>query len=392
MERKIIHVDMDAFFAAVEQRDNPEYAGKPVIIGGDPTKRGVVSTASYEARKYGVRSAMPLREAYKRCPEGIFIPGNMEKYKEISWELQRIFYDFTPIVEPLSIDEAFLDVTGSQRLFGTPEEIGRRIKECIKEELRLTASIGIAGNKFLAKLGSDLEKPDGFVIIKSEDVEELLAPLPVSRIWGVGVKTEAYLNRIGIKTIGQLRAIPLEYLEKIFGSMGQELYNLARGIDNRPVQAFSEAKSIGREVTFEEDIGDIEKLYVSLLDLSQQVGRRLRKSEKAAYTVTVKVRYQGFETHTRSKTSQVQIDLGNQIYEVVRQLLDEMGLRGRRVRLVGVYVSNFISASAPRQISLLDNRDSRRRQLEDTMDKIKDKFGEDAISTANLLGRKYTRE
>ncbi len=383
---------MDAFFAAVEQRDNPEYAGKPVIIGGDPTKRGVVSTASYEARKYGVRSAMPLREAYKRCPEGIFIPGNMEKYKEISWELQRIFYDFTPIVEPLSIDEAFLDVTGSQRLFGTPEEIGRRIKECIKEELRLTASIGIAGNKFLAKLGSDLEKPDGFVIIKSEDVEELLAPLPVSRIWGVGVKTEAYLNRIGIKTIGQLRAIPLEYLEKIFGSMGQELYNLARGIDNRPVQAFSEAKSIGREVTFEEDIGDIEKLYVSLLDLSQQVGRRLRKSEKAAYTVTVKVRYQGFETHTRSKTSQVQIDLGNQIYEVVRQLLDEMGLRGRRVRLVGVYVSNFISASAPRQISLLDNRDSRRRQLEDTMDKIKDKFGEDAISTANLLGRKYTRE
>jgi DNA polymerase-4 len=386
MGRKILHVDMDAFFAAVEQRDNPEYAGKPLIIGGDPTKRGVVSTASYEARKYGVRSAMPLSQAHRLCPEGIFIPGNMAKYQRVSVELNRIFLDFTPSVEQISIDEAFLDVTGSQRLFGPATQIAMLIKERIREELHLTASVGLAGNKFLAKLASDMEKPDGFVLIEPENVDRILEPLPVSRIWGVGEKTAAQLAKLGITTIGELRSIPLNDMKQLFGKSGEVLYNLSRGIDSRPVEPYTEAKSMGREITFEEDIGDMESLHIALRYLCEDVGRRLRKNSSEALTITLKIRYEGFETHTRSKTLSVQTDSTIKIHEIAKGLLDKSILRGRKVRLLGIYLSNLMAAGTPKQISLMEEDNERLRELDKAMDSIRDRFGDGAIAPASLLG------
>lgn len=383
---QIIHVDMDAFFAAVEQRDNPELIGKPVIIGGDPHSRGVVSTCSYEARKYGVHSAMPLREAYSRCPHGIFLPGHHDTYSKVSREIRQIFFRFTPLVEPLSLDEAFLDVHGCERLFGNAVEIGLKIKDAIKEEINLTASVGVAPNKFLAKLGSDLEKPDGFVVITKDRIKEVLWPLPVTRLWGVGEKTAEILLAKGIRTIGMLARLDIKILESNLGKMGKDLYLLANGIDERKVEVEYGAKSIGNETTFGEDTNDVEFLETTLLELAEQVGRRLRKSDVMGRTINIKLRYANFKTITRAKTLQRATNSTQTLYEVGLELLRGTDLFNKTFRLIGLSVSN-LTDETNQQMSLFGEEDDLHSDvLSNIMDQLKDRFGESAVTRARLIG------
>ncbi|MHC4638316.1 MAG: DNA polymerase IV, partial [Planctomycetota bacterium] len=300
--QQIIHVDMDAFYASVEQLDNPDLIGKAVIVGGDPKQRGVVSAASYEARKFGVHSAMPMSQAIRLCPDAIVLPVRMKRYAELSQQIHAIFQQFTPQIEPISLDEAFLDVTGSLRLFGSAEKIGRTIKDQIQEQLDLVASVGIATNKFLAKLASDLDKPDGFVVITEENKQQILDPLPVSKIWGVGKVTEKALKSKGIHTIEQLRETPPEILRSIFGDQMPHILRLVQGVDNREVESSREAKSISSEQTFATDIADKDILLDVLLNQVEDVAQRIRLNNLEAKTITLKLRYDDFRTITRSST------------------------------------------------------------------------------------------
>ncbi len=392
-ECQIIHVDMDAFFAAVEQRDHPELFGKPVIVGGsDPTSRGVVSTCSYEARKYGIHSAMPLMEAYRRCPDGIFVNGNHRQYELVSKQIREIFFRFTPLVEPLSLDEAFLDVHGCERLFGSSVEIGWKIKSAIKEELNLVASVGVAPNKFLAKLSSDLEKPDGFVVITKDMIQEILWPLPVTRLWGVGQKTAEYLMAKGIKTIGMLAKLDPEILKSNLGKLWPDLYRPAHGVDQRRVEPYSGVKSVGNEITFKEDTSDIDLLETTLLELAEQVGRRLRKSDIRGKTVNIKLRYSNFKTITRSKTLSNNTNSTQTIYEIGLSLLHSTDLFNKSFRLVGLSVSN-LAGEKNQQISLFEEEtDLHSDVLSQIMDDLKDRFGEDAVTRARLIGSKERKD
>jgi DNA polymerase-4 len=283
--RYIIHVDMDAFYASVEQLDNPEFIGKPVIVGGDPKQRGVVSAASYGAREFGVHSAMPMSKAIRLCPNAIVLPVRMKRYVELSQQIHAIFEKFTPQIEPISLDEAFLDVTESLQLFGSAEKIGRDIKHQIKEQLGLVASVGIAANKFLAKLASDLDKPDGFVVITEKNKQQILDSLPVSKIWGVGKVTEKALRSKGINTIGQLRKTPADILEGIFGDQTPHMLRLAQGIDSREVESSREAKSISSEQTFATDITNKNILLNVLLNQVEDIAQRLRTNDLEARTI-----------------------------------------------------------------------------------------------------------
>ncbi|MHC4093589.1 MAG: DNA polymerase IV, partial [Planctomycetota bacterium] len=276
-ERHILHVDMDAFFAAIEQLDRPELRGKPVLVGGSPTGRGVVSTASYEARPFGCHSAMPMARAVRLCPRAIVVRPRVRRYAEVSRQVLEIAGQFTPLVEPLSIDEAFLDVTGSTRLLGPAEQIARELKRRIREETHLTASVGLAPNKFLAKLGSDMEKPDGLVIVPSDGVRAFLAPLPISRLWGVGKATLPKLEALGVRTFGDLGRFSEVALRNHFGEAGEHFYRLVRGIDDRNVVPDREAKSISHEVTFSVDIDDYDHLRAVLLGQTEHVAHRLRR-------------------------------------------------------------------------------------------------------------------
>ena len=300
--RTIMHVDMDAFFAAVEVLDNPEYAGKPLIIGGyKDSPRGVVSTASYEARKFGVRSAMPISRAAVLCPHGIFIPGRMYRYQEVSEQVHSIFPEFSPVVEPLSIDEAFLDMTGCEHFYSSLEEMGMRLKNRIKEETGLTASVGIASNKFLAKLASDWRKPDGLFVLRPHQVQGFLRDLPVSKLWGVGKKSEAVLHEHGLHYVRDILPRSLTWLQERLGAaLGLQVYNLARGLDERPVTPMRDAQSIGHEITFDEDQDSFSFLRQQLARMSEKVGWRLRNQGFYARTVSIKVRFGDFKTLTRS--------------------------------------------------------------------------------------------
>ena len=302
--RRVVHVDMDAFYAAVEQLDRPELRGRQVIVGADPKEgrgRGVVSTASYEARIFGVHSAMPISQAYRLCPQAVFLPVRMHRYQEISERIQLIFQRYTDVVEPLSIDEAFLDVNDSTQLFGPVETIARRIKHDILHEERLIASVGVAPNKFLAKLASDLSKPDGFLVLQASDIEGFLHDLPVSRLWGVGQKTTRQLELLGLRTIGQVAQWPMAHLTRRFGNLGSHLWRLAHGLDERLVTPHRQPKSIGAETTFAEDTDDIEILRRTLLDLAEKVGQRLRADGYTATKVTLKYRDADFVTRTRTQ-------------------------------------------------------------------------------------------
>ncbi len=378
-ERKIIHVDMDAFYASVEKLDNPDLKDRPVIVGG-LGNRGVVATASYQARKYGVHSAQPMAKARRLCPQAVFLSPRFDRYKEVSNQIREIFHQYTPLVEPISTDEAFLDVTGSPQ---SAVKIATEIKEKIKNTTHLTCSVGIGPNKFIAKLGSDLEKPDGFVHLKKEEVDELLKDLEVAKIWGVGEVTEKRLRDMGVRTIDDLRKISLKKLKGMFGKQGQSLFQLARGIDERPVEPAREPKSLSREVTFEKDIYKQEKIKARLYQLSQSVARRLRKNEVKGRTVSIKVRFPDFSCFTRQITFDHPTDSTDTIYSHALDLFErKVELKNRGVRLLGVGASNLSkNQDEPNkgQLTLFDRRVLGNRKLDKIIDEIRNKFGDDII-------------
>ena len=339
--RKILHIDMDAFYASIEQRDNPSLKGQPVIVGGDAEKRGVVSAASYEARTFGVHSAMPASQARRLCPHGVFLPVRMDRYREVSGQIFAVFQEYTPLIEPLSLDESFLDVTGCESLFGPAPEIAKAIKRKILARTGLTASAGIAPNKFLAKIASDWKKPDGLVEIKPDEVGAFLENLPVSKLWGVGKSTEEILKGMGILRAGQLAQYPPEGIEKKLGKFGLELLALARGEDDRPVVPHEEAKSLSQEQTFTPDLQERQVMEQILLDQAEQVGWELRKQKLKGLTVHLKVRYPDFTLITRSQTLSLPTDAGMEIYRTAVKLLEKTEVlvaqgppsRGRRFQL-----------------------------------------------------------
>jgi DNA polymerase-4 len=379
--RAILHVDMDAFYASVEVMDDPSLAGKPVIVGGPAESRGVVAAASYEARVFGVHSAMSSVRAHKLCPNGIFISPRMARYVEVSRAIHAILQEYTPLVEPISIDEAFLDVTASRALFGSGEAIGRAVKRRIREEVGLVASVGVAPNKYLAKLASDLEKPDGFVVITQEEARAKLAPLPVGRLWGVGKVTQAALEKAGIRTVAELLAMPDSMLEGIAGAYGPRLKQLARGIDNRPVVADLEAKSIGAENTFAYDIADAGALRFELDALAERVARRARADGVVGHTVNLKARYADFTTVTRAVTLPHPTCESVVIRDAARGLLEKRLDRcGRAMRLLGVSLSNLAHAEDVSGDLFDTPRTSRNRTLDAVMDALRARFGSSAVS------------
>jgi len=375
MQRWIIHIDMDAFFAAVEQRDNPSLRGRPVVVGGLGS-RGVVATASYEARRCGIHSAMPMREAKRLCPQAFFLPGNFRKYREVSAAVARILADFSPLVEFLSLDEAFLDVSGMELLKRTPAEIARQIKERIRNELGLTASAGVAPNKFLAKLASDFEKPDGLVVVRPGEEASFLRDMPIGHLWGVGEVSAGVLRRLGIMTIGQLAAYGEEVLERHLGSAARELVRLARGEDDRPVVAEHRPKSIGRELTLEEDLSDRSAVREYLLALAEKVGYRLRREGLWARTVTVKLRFASFRTITRSLTLPEAICCDEDIFAAADKMWKKVAMP-EGIRLVGISVSNLQTAGG--QISLFGSENLRREAVAKAVDRLKEKYGEGIV-------------
>ncbi len=385
----ILHVDMDAFFAAIEQREHPEFQGKPVIVGADPKQgkgRGVVSTCSYEAREYGIHSAMPIMQAYKRCPHGIYVPPNGRLYSQVSKDIFKIFFEFTDMVEPLSIDEAFLEISGSIKLLGSPKKIAQKLKYRIYQEQAITASVGIAPNKFLAKIASDLDKPDGLVIVDEDKIQPFLHPLPLKRMWGAGKKTIEKLNKDGIHTIGDLAKFPRELLVKKYGKTGLHFYKLSHGIDDRSVVPDHAVKSVSNEHTFHEDLFDLDQIYQTLLRLSEKVAYRMRKQGLKGRTIHLKLRYEGFETLTRNKTINHQTANTEIIHGIIKELFDRNYNRDRKVRLLGVGVSGFEQKSS-QQLNLFDNVDKEVSKLDKVEDLVRKKFGKNAINRAEGLSK-----
>ena len=385
-ERTILHVDMDAFYASVEQSERPWLDGKPVIVGGDPEmRRGVVTAASYAAREYGVRAGMPILTARRLCPHAIFLVGDYEgKYKHISSICMRIFRQFTPRVEPHSIDEAFLDVTGSQRLFGQPHHLARKLKDKIKTELGLACSVGVAPNKLLAKLASSMDKPDGLTIIPRDRVEEMLKPLKVSRICGIGDKATRALSGLGVHTLGDLASYPAEVLRDKFGKNGEWLHLVSRGIDHSPVCHWTvREKSIGHGRTLPHDISRPEQILSVLLSLSTMVARRLRARGLAGRTITLRMRYSDFMTLTRSETVHSPTDSEHVISKAAYKLASGLGTPTRKIRLLEVRVSHLAEDPYSLQPALpLDEYRNRKRKVYPVMDRIRDRFGESSIRWA----------
>ena len=383
--RVILHADMDAFYASAEQRDHPELRGKPVVVGGD-TPRSVVSTCSYEALQYGIRSAMPGTEARRRCPHAVFVPPRMSVYARDSKQIKAIFDRFTDLVEPLSLDEAFLDVTGSFNLFGNGEAIARQIKEEVHRETKLTISVGVATCKFIAKIASDLKKPDGLVVVPADQVLPFLAPLHISRLWGAGQKTQARLERFGFKTIGDIQKCSLGRLQKTIGSAaGHHFYHLSRSIDDRPVVSGQDMKSVSHEHTFEKDLTDREACHNILIELCENVGRRLRKTAVLGRTVRIKVRFGDFKTVTRQATVPA---TGNDfvIRRTAIDLFDAFWDNGLGIRLLGVAVDHLTSTKAPLQGDLFDDQDDGgAMRLLAAIDGIRDRFGRKAIRHGGAL-------
>ena len=380
--RSILHVDMDAFYASVEQRDNPELRGKPLVVGGT-TNRGVVAAASYEAREFGVRSAMPMRDAYRRCPELLRVRPNMSHYKAVSTQIFAIFRHYTPLVEGLSLDEAFLDVTASVSLFGRPAEIAADIKKRIREETSLTASVGVAQNKLVAKIASDLDKPDGLTAIYPDDYERCLDPLPVSVIPGIGRETMKRLSGTSISTIRDLRMADDRVLEPVFGRYTRKTRDRAAGIDDRPVMPARAEKSISAEETYDADLASREDMERELLRLTERTASRLRKAALAAGTVQIKIREASFKTYTRQRKLQPPANGTDPIYAVARDLLATWLSRnpGARIRLLGVGGSDLAPAAQP---DLFGSGEAG-TVIDKTVDEIRDRFGSDVLGRARTL-------
>jgi DNA polymerase-4 len=384
-DRVILHVDMDAFYASVEQRDNPGLRGKPVVVGGG--NRGVVAAASYESREFGIRSAMPMAEARRRCPDLVRVAPRMAHYQSVSREIFRVFNEFTPVVEGLSLDEAFLDVTSSRRLFGSGHNIAAAIKDRIRKRTGLTASVGLAPNKLVAKIASDLDKPDGLVIVTADNMHAVLDPLPVAVIPGIGKRTLARLRAIGIQSISDLRGAPGHDLEPVFGRFTQKTRERASGIDHRPVVSSRTEKSISNEQTYDTDLCDRPAMQQQLLRLAERTSGRLRKAALCAGTIQVKIRRSDFRTFTRQRRLRPPGNGTDQIYAVARELLSDWlrGNPGARVRLLGVGCSKLSPAE---QGDLFGDEDSgRATEFDRAVDEIRDRFGRDAVSRARTLDR-----
>jgi len=388
--RTILHVDLDAFYAAVEVRERPALAGKPVIVGADPKGgrgRGVVSAASYEARAFGVHSAMPISRAFRLCPHGVFIEPRHAFYSDVSRRFMAILERTTDLVEPLSIDEAFLDVTGSARLLGDGEAIARRIQRDVAAEERLSVSVGVAPNKFVAKIASDLKKPRGLVVVPTGEVLAFLAPLPVERLFGAGQKTAERLHRLGARTIGDVAALPFEHLRAELGDAGaRHFHELAHGRDERPVEPDRAAKSLGHEHTFEEDVSDRAEVARTLLLLVDELAARLRRHRLAGRTVTLKLRTDDFATLHRAETVDPPVDTVEALLPVARRLLRKADTTGRPVRLVGVAVSQFDAPAHASQRPLFDDPAAKKgRDVAHVLDQVKARFGDAALTRAALI-------
>ena len=385
--RTILHADLDAFYASVEVLDDPSLRGKPVIVGGDPNARGVVSAASYEARAFGVHSAMPLRTAHRLCPSGVFLPGRFDRYRELSRQVMRIFASYTPQVEPISLDEAFMDVTASRAAFGDGETIARSLKERVQDEAGLVVSVGVATNKLCAKVASDLRKPDALVVVPPGGEAAFLAPLPVTRLWGVGPKTRQTLADYGVATIGQLAAMPEGTLRRRFGIYGAELRLRALGVDPSKVSSGAAPKSIGHELTFNHDVTDPARLEATLLDLAESVATRLRNHHMAAGAVQLKLRYEGFDTITRQAPLGHQARDSEPLYQLAVSLLHKSLSPERAVRLIGL---TAIHLSEVQQLTLFDAPD-RTDRIAQSIDAVRERFGEKAITRARLIGHRDHR-
>jgi nucleotidyltransferase/DNA polymerase involved in DNA repair len=387
--RTILHVDMDAFYAAIEVREDPALAGRPVVVGSDPKGgrgRGVVAASGYEARQYGIRSAMPISEAYRRCPHAAFVRPRGSLYSEVSGCIFEIFDRYTDLVEPLSIDEAFLDVTASAALFGDGRAIARSIKSEILGEESLSASVGVAPVKFLAKIASDLEKPDGLVVVDPGSEVEFLAPLAIERLWGAGPKTLERLYAVGIRTFGDMQARDREkQLVRLFGeAAGARFHRLCRGVDERPVRSERARKSLGKEITFDTDVMDRRAVERTLFRLCEQVAAALRRRDLAGMTVTVKLRWEGFDTVTRQATLPRPVNTFEGIWPVAVRLLRDADRKARRVRLVGVTLSGLVSEGRG-QLSLFEAAEGGDREVARAVDALKKRFGRGAVTRAELL-------
>jgi DNA polymerase-4 len=376
--RAILHVDMDAFFAAIEQLDDPKLRGKPVLVGGDGP-RGVVATASYEARPFGCHSAQPMAVAKRLCPHAIVVPGRYWRYSEVSEQLFEILESFTPTIQPLSIDEAFMDVSGTERIHSSPVDVARALKRRVRDELALTASVGVAPNKFLAKLASDLEKPDGLTVITAGDVDRVLPPLPVTKIWGIGPKTAARLEGMAIRTIGDLRKASEATLSRLLGEDAERCRSLAYGRDDRVVVTDSEAKQISQENTFSVNIADPDAVRNELLEQVQHVARRLRKHQLRAGGVTLKIRFGDFQTITRSRTLDASTDRTDVLWTVTKEVFDEWATKHfSPVRLIGMAARSL--SSGGEQLPLFaDPAGERHQRLDRVVDRIVDRFGKSAV-------------
>jgi DNA polymerase IV len=381
--RAILHVDMDAFFAAVEVLDNPDLRGKPILVGGNGP-RSVVTTASYEARPYGCRSAMPMSMAKRLCPHAIVVKPNYPRYHEMSDRMFTILESYTPLVEPLSVDEAFLDVTDSMRLFGPAEHIARQIKQRVRDELELTISVGVSFNKFLAKLASDLEKPDGLTVINEANIDQVLPPLQITRIWGIGPKTARRMTEMGMRTFADIRRLPLEQLHQRFGDEGAHWHNLSYGRDERAVTSDREAKGISQEQTFSQDVVEPDQLRAVLLEQTEQVARRLRKHKRLASGVGLKIRDGEFHTSTRRQKLAQPTDATQLLWQAARGLFEHWASKSfRPIRLIGFGVSVMPPRDA-QQLGLFVDKDlARQRQVDRALDQINQRYGQRTIHRAH---------
>lgn len=381
----ILHVDMDAFYASIEQRDHPELKGQPVVVGGGKTGRGVVSAASYEAREYGIHSAMPGRRAAQLCPHAVFIRGRLSHYADVGRQVREIFGRFTPVIQPLSLDEAFLDVAGTERLHGDAESIGHQIKDAIQNELGLTASVGIAPRKFVAKIASDLDKPNGFVVVRETELITFLDPLPVGRLWGVGKVGQRRLHRLGLRTIRDIRRYDQALLVSHLGDWGNHLWKLANGIDSRGVVPDRNAKQISHERTFSDDQTDPELLHGVICFLCEQTAMRLRRSDRKTTMVTLKYRREDFHTFTKSRTLPAPTDRTGDLVQIASDLLDEMRRHEPRpVRLLGVSLGTLVAKDTPTQLSLFDDQDQKlaQRKVDSVVDELSKQLGETSVYRA----------
>ncbi|MBI1371042.1 MAG: DNA polymerase IV [Planctomycetes bacterium] len=384
VERTILHVDMDAFFAAIEQLDRPELRGKPILIGYDGP-RGVVATASYEARPFGCHSAQPMAIARRLCPQAIVVPVRGSRYREVSKQMFAILDAFSPLVEPVSVDEAFIDATGCERLFGSGESMAAQLKARIREELKLTASVGVAPNKFLAKLASDMNKPDGLTVVKTEEVETFLEKLPIGRMWGVGKVTEEKLRAAGVKTIGDLKRMPPEWMKGRFGSDAERYMRLCRGVDERAVTPDGAAKSIGHEQTFGQDLEKASDVRRVLLEQVEQVARRVRRAGLMTRSVSLKIRFGDFQTISRSMALDSPTDATDVLWQAASTLFDRWAKSSYQpVRLIGMQAQQLIAGEA--QMGLFtDAAAEKRKRMDSVTDQITGKFGKGAIRRGGTM-------